>query len=520
MGTLRDRLKQNSPELYHALLRSWDIAWDEWLPALGVQMDSYNSFPHIRNLENYLDRIVEDVESTAGDQVAPLLNPTESYIILSSVLFHDIGRISGSSDAHGKNSRDLIEDHRAELGIPSVEIAHSLAKICHYHNVAESARAELESTLSDIVVDGYGIVRERSLASLLTLVDYLDSAFTRVLPIYLRSDEQIEPVGAFRRIIKGVRAEHEAQMVRTVLGDPEEEKPTTPGSERAPIVSYEHTLNWKRYGDAVFGKAVGDLLEERKFGRLEIRPGDTLSIIDTETKKPADEALLKEFSSAISAKLISATSGEEDCDLITAMNGHWDKQDPAVRNLTLERTAAKQQVHIKKECGTWPAQMLASIVMGNVRENAEALVRERDCLAAMGIPLRAWLVDYREHLYNWRGEETHEPIFHTDYLRAVADGMWRLSTQIFGSSTFTYENLASTIREPNLSRVKTAVRRIGIVTSNERPEGIGRDEWRKGAIWVGDSCWEWNVDQKAHGRCHYVSSKQVSRKLEKLGKST
>lgn len=515
MGVLREKLGQDSPELYHALKRSWDIAWEEWLPALGTRGDSYNSFPHLRNLENYLDQVIQTLESASHSYFNVHLTPLETYMILAAVLFHDIGRIGGKENDHGKMSSQMICEHRAELGIPSGEIAHSLGKICHYHDVATKDRSELEGQLNDIVIDPYGTIRERLLASLLTLVDHLDSAFTRVLPTYLKNETELAPVGAFRRIIKGVYINHNSQMIRTVLGDPKK------GKKRMPLPKYSRFINWKRF-ESDFAIPLTTLYTTPAFSNIRVQSGEPLVIIDLATGSPPSPDIIEHLSSALIEKLMqNVRLPREDSHLASAINRYWNRSTRASRAKVLERVVAKQQVFINKDCGSWHLQMLASMVMGNLRENVESLEQERTTLAAMGMPLHAWLIDYREHLYNYKGEETYEPIFHTDYLCSVANGMWRLSTEIFGSNTFSYNNLASTVREPDIERVKMAVRRIGIVTRDMCPQGIDQRTWRKGAIWVGDSGWKWNV-QKIDGRCRFVSfdgsdDRVVKKKLEGLG---
>jgi hypothetical protein len=101
--------------------------------------------------------------------------------------------------------------------------------------------------------------------------------------------------------------------------------------------------------------------------------------------------------------------------------------------------------------------------MADVLKNAQALIRVRSDLAAMGLPLRAWLIESHERLFNLWGEETYEPVFTLDYLEKVAMKMWDLSTRIFGQSLFTYQSLADELREPDVGKVKRAVRRIAIV---------------------------------------------------------
>ncbi|HTX92779.1 MAG TPA: hypothetical protein VMC09_16330, partial [Anaerolineales bacterium] len=177
MNVLRERLKNESPELFQALERSWEIAWNEWLPAMGVNRDSYNSFPHLKNLEAYFDQVITSFETVAVAGSEPFISPTEIYILLSAILFHDIGRVPASGDAHAKESRDIIIKQWNGLGIQSIELARSIAEICGCHDCAPSEWETETKSLNNVVIDPYGEVRERFLACLLVLIDHLDGAF-------------------------------------------------------------------------------------------------------------------------------------------------------------------------------------------------------------------------------------------------------------------------------------------------------------------------------------------------------
>jgi hypothetical protein len=178
MGLLRDRLKETSPQLYAALERSWEIALNEWLPAIGMQRDSFNSYPHLRNLEIYLDKLAAAYEARPTSEGQALLLPAELYVMLASILFHDIGRIR-KGEHHGEKSGKIIEKEHAALGIVSEEMAHTIAKVCEFHDLSAKKARDKMSQLSIIVVDPYGSIRERCCAALLMLIDHIDGTFTR-----------------------------------------------------------------------------------------------------------------------------------------------------------------------------------------------------------------------------------------------------------------------------------------------------------------------------------------------------
>lgn len=237
MKRVRDRLKELDHKLYESLMRSHEIAWNEWLPALSVKHDSYNSFPHIRNLEMYLDTVVQAYEENNKREF--FISAVEIYIILASILFHDIGKVT-SSDKHASESSLIIcgksellklpgepkkTNHKvwASLGIPSFELALSIGRICEYHDIEKEKdkdkKNNLKKTLATICIDAYGEVRQKALASLLMLLDHLDSAHTRIMPEYLTGSGEVKVVGAFRRVITGVYIDLKTNIVRTVLNE-------------------------------------------------------------------------------------------------------------------------------------------------------------------------------------------------------------------------------------------------------------------------------------------------------------
>jgi hypothetical protein len=133
----------------------------------------------------------------------------------------------------------------------------------------------------------------------------------------------------------------------------------------------------------------------------------------------------------------------------------------------------------------------------------------RNDLAAIEIFVRAWLIEYKEHLFNELGEETYEPIFNISYLKLIVKHMFDLSSQIFGSSFFTYDCLAASLRESDLNRIKLAVRRIAIILR-------GYNKNNDLGIWVGEQSWKWLVreDRKV---VNYFEVAEIHKILSMLG---
>jgi hypothetical protein len=558
MRRVRDRLKELDYKLYESLVRSHEIAWNEWLPALSVQQDSYNSFPHIRNLEMYLDTIVTAYEENSKREF--FISAVEMYIILAAILFHDIGKINkkdGKPDIHASESSLIICGNSvlvprgdktvsrqykndkvwASLGIPSYELALSIGKICEYHDIDkvkdEAKRKALRNILTSICIDAYGEVRQKALAALLTLVDHLDNTHTRIMPEYLRGAGEIKVVGAFRRVITGVYIDLKMHIVRTVLNE------TLPDGTEAEINNYK--LNHDMKTDAEW---------EHLCSMLELYPAPDNRVLNFEKKDRAMKITLKgekkelirffktipekfsEYKAAIGQRTKIPESLEqlfktiEDCLDTTRIkyyfiNGFFNSGNASKRPIYPDlidiliindvlRAEIKNEESSSGENRIWPQRILQDVILGNVSANNDALSLIKSDLESLEIPISAWLIDHREHLYNCRGEETFEPVFSKSYLCEVALRMWEISTQVFGVSNFTYENLAAMMREPDTQKVKMAVRRISVITSSA-PGKNGES-----SILSGDTSWKWMVDN-SDKPCICLNIHEVNEILEKAG---
>jgi len=510
MTRLRDRLQEKDAGLHQALMRSWEIAQDEWLPALGASGGSYNSYPHLRNLEAHLDRLIAGFEECPGQSMVVSLRPVEIYIILAAILFHDIGKLKARHGTHGTESRALLKNRWAELGVPSKELSLCLGRVCEYHDCPEDSVGALEDELGTTVVDPYGEIRQLGLACLLKLLDHLDSAYNRVIPEYLLVDfAESEPIRAFRSVISGVYADVRERAVRTALADDISEAPKAQSRKTAEKVRFrinkqrieESAVISRRIGPppgaraTVLGQAVvrGKLrgLSNEKFLR-EIR-------VIADSTRPAD----------IKLPLISRiAAGSKEATPVPPLPQGFGR---------CEFLVARQMLRYEKgrdDRWAWTPGMILALVMGNVRENAEVLGRIRQHLMAMGLPLLAWLIEHKEHLYNALGQETCEPVLDAAYLSRVAEAMWKLSSRIFGSSYFSYEALADRLRDPDLYRVRLAVRRLSIVT---RYEERGKGAQIRSPIWYGDNSWRWEV-RRTTQPCEFMSLDEVERVLQSLGR--
>ena len=232
MQTFRDILKEADLTLFMALENSWKIARDEWTPMLKMDSESHAGLPHLQSVEEWMDKIAEACRPIwSQHSTVPFgFNPLEVYMALCAALFHDIGR-GRRTDDHGKTSREIINDNWAQLGIVSGRIAYELGHICEFHT------AEHKWTEHDAVkIHPWGIVHTEAIASLLTLADELDTAYTRAAPQYMKDRELLfeddTPIklskmekmaddyfskGLYRDFISDVDLDTSSHLIKTVL---------------------------------------------------------------------------------------------------------------------------------------------------------------------------------------------------------------------------------------------------------------------------------------------------------------
>jgi hypothetical protein len=577
MNVLRDRLRQSSPKLYEALEKSWEVAWENWFPAITPQKDSFNSYPHIRNAEMYLNKFVQVYEAKTG-KINGLFSDLETYVILSSILLHDIGR-SIPSGFHWEESQKLIEEHWPLLGIPCYELAHSIGKICAAHDFRrpEQKAFNLDS-LTTITVDPYGIIKEREMGALLILCDHLDTSVNRVIADFLMEKDR-ESVGAFRSKIRGVDIDFNGGLIKIVLGEKWGDKSDNKYRySRKQLQQVEITLNKdcfelnsenpakvknslepylaKTIPNTIreFIKTINLNVEKDKFPVDDSSIGKLLKSVPEPIKfgtiykniwskyKPTVIDLL------LACQCLYANKDKEKPDYVDSFKKAALKEEneksfrdgfKSLKTISPElqfliRIFAERWVnrsdgssYDKKSIPAIPKPLILSMLLGNTRENVESLISITETLQSMGLPILGWCVEYKGHLYNFCGEETYEPIFSRDFLSATLKSMWELSTQIFGANKLSFEALASHLREPNIVKVKRAVRRLNVITQRESSESQ--------AFWISDEYWRWKVknrrvettQEKSQSRmhpatmddsgCKFYRKKDIEEYLKKLG---
>jgi hypothetical protein len=189
MKPLRQFLYDADAELFRHLEAAWDIAQD-WLPSLNMADESHSGLPHIRSVERWIDKVSEACRPIwERDQTTPFgLNALEMYVLLASVLFHDIGRGRAGTNPgkkHGEVSKEILHGNWAQLGVLNARVADEIGRIADFHTRDHHGWDDDRI----VRIHPWGTVHTYDLACLLTLADELDTAFTRATPDYLRAQE-------------------------------------------------------------------------------------------------------------------------------------------------------------------------------------------------------------------------------------------------------------------------------------------------------------------------------------------
>ncbi|MBN1866676.1 hypothetical protein JW916_05245 [Candidatus Sumerlaeota bacterium] len=561
--SLRERLRQAAPDLAADLDLQWRIANDEWLPTIPMSLDSSNGLPHIRNIESHLDETFSSLHKITPSAAVLHMRPIENYLLLASILFHDLGRADPTArENHAVRTRKYMEQRYTSLGIRNREVAHSLGRICASHDrnscrekgkreegKEEDARSQEDRELSDVVIDPFGEVRQRTIASLLTLGDLMDNSHSRAVPDYLREDKEV--IGSFRAIIQGVFADPAARLIRTVLAAPPREKgDASPATSEETLfelnederITKERKQEWRQWAKKL-GKALN--IEDKSVKEEIIKPLDKAF---SETDEPSsdtaaakrralqrkdvnEKTLSPRYRKALAKRFRRLDDGAGGTD--DGAGGTDDSAggtDDSAANADdefVEHMLAWNILRVRRakpedaKSRALPRKTRIAIVLGDLRRNRMALYAIRDHLAAVGLPLATWLIDCREYLYTPYWYKTHEPILHREYLIDVAKEMWDLSRRVIGTSEFTYAELASHLGDYDVARVRLAARRLAIVTNGMREE-LSEDEKKafpwSGPIWTGDETWRWRARLRTTDRrgCVFFTHEQVAGKIKEI----
>ena len=200
---LVDALEAQNPVLFATYRKTEEVAINHWYPGMSQSNGSVNSYPHVQGIINQLSLVIYH------PQCAVTLTDVELYLLLTSILLHDIGKVKLAED-HGKESRNIIRKQWAVLKIENEQMQQIIQNICFLHDRKDGEFKSVSQTLpTDEYIDRYGKVRPRLLGALLYLGDHMDNSYTRTIPE--------EYTDHFRKNVLGVHFQPEQQMITTVI---------------------------------------------------------------------------------------------------------------------------------------------------------------------------------------------------------------------------------------------------------------------------------------------------------------
>lgn len=209
MITFRQMLKERESKgdtcLYSALEEIFQDGLKSWLSLLGEKDKSFLGIPHTQNVETHIDNAVPD-------SVKRGFSSTEIFVLLASVLLHDIGKLEDALP-HSTQSCQTIQKNWAFLRIPShqlsvwisavscshtwptpfpPEIFEKEGKTCSFlgNNKCELACEIEQFSELNLYHEAYdGPVRLDWIATLLRIGDEVDNFKRRTLPPWLMPDK-------------------------------------------------------------------------------------------------------------------------------------------------------------------------------------------------------------------------------------------------------------------------------------------------------------------------------------------
>jgi hypothetical protein len=568
MESLRDLLGIKNNELITAFIESLKYLNISIFPLLGSNGESLNSLPHLVNNENYLNGILPPIEDLFDEKFPLFISPYELYSILSAIYLHDIGRIS-CKEGHGAESKKKIDSLWKELKIPSKELADAIGDICNIHEPIEKGKQMNPKV--DVLIDNCkllikpsgqieineinympvssnkmldnnaGFVRVNELGALLSLVDNMDSTYRRLARLeVLDKDNYTSSLAIFRDCIKGVSYNKESQAIFVTLNFKKTasiniEKAGDIGPLQNKISEYAKKMGLKTFEDFILDRTD----KEKNFLFSEINDSKSVDInpdIYLIEWLLINGVYVNDFWGRLNSfkvkdirKLFREAKKKSDLEITKIIQIYDNKiflnLDQYFKNKKqIDQKIKKDYKNIFADFKGFiyqgfneirmPQEVIIPMILGNIRACHFNMEQKYKYLSRFGIPLKCWLIYIDEHLYNYLGEETFEPVFSEGFLKHIVKTMWTLSTRVFGQSFFTYEKLASAAGEKDLNLIKLAVKRIEIISRNEKLH-LGLTS----AINYNTNGWQWEIQEEMNtGKCLFYSNKDLDEIIEKLGK--
>lgn len=431
---LVDELAQRNPVLYATYRKTEEVVINHWYPGISAKNGSTNSYPHVQGVIQQLSLVVYH------PQCAVTLSEAELYLLLTSVLLHDIGKVQ-QSENHGQRSQALIQSHWAELKIENEQMQRIIQTICLLHDRESDFREVYQRLPVDEYIDRYGKVRPRLLGALLYLGDHMDNSYTRTMTQ--------EFTKHFRRSVLGVHFQPEQQLITTVI-DPgmfyfaETEKPES--AQQATKTN---------------GKQQKKPLSLEQEGRFLDRIGVLGKLLKPDPNQ---------------RNLNGNTSIHLDVDSILFLLQDTFDNDQCLRNVWNELYVLGMP--IKK----WMIECKGQLFLVQ-KHSAPGMKRSTNGHDPVARPLATPRLEYHTAL-------SIEPLTGYDYCVKVLEGMYEITSTIFAKSFFSYTDLCNYLREdPNNTRkVMSAVRRLSFLFQHMTEFGEANANYRY-KIYYDDQVW-------------------------------
>ncbi|MBI5374220.1 MAG: hypothetical protein HZA77_02225 [Candidatus Schekmanbacteria bacterium] len=194
---------------------------EKYLPNFPIDNGSHTGLPHIKNIEAGINTCLEIQENLH-------LSFAESYVLLTALTLHDIGKIKQVDSTDNKHSENgiiqqmlsridkdranvskwwikrsknkLIESNKgskahsllsaltiletpAKFSIFDAGLSDCIARVCLLHNHNNRKIADRHGWLSNVYLDSYGTIHIEWLGALLCLADELDTSYHRKVEI-------------------------------------------------------------------------------------------------------------------------------------------------------------------------------------------------------------------------------------------------------------------------------------------------------------------------------------------------
>jgi hypothetical protein len=246
-ATFAGILKELDPALHSNLQEIRERAFEDWIHLLKVDLGSHAGYIHLRNVERNADKMIPDGAKKA-------FGSGEIFILLTTILLHDVGRILVESHPRGTPpppearrcplasgtacpepdgvhhacmSRHLITTLWPTLGLPDEHMANYCGLLAFWHRLpappfndppCPQARGTSRSHC-DISLDPYGSIRMPLLAAILRIADETENCWTRAVKrhwydAFVKNDGDASKLKkAFRRGIEDVEFSHRAGCI-------------------------------------------------------------------------------------------------------------------------------------------------------------------------------------------------------------------------------------------------------------------------------------------------------------------